>query len=250
MERGGVGSPISLSRTCPAYLDWSCKQEPIVPRREPGKGSAGRCGGTAPPARSSPGGGGSGHPPDSARTWVPLLARSERFLFCPAALTVTQSPPGHRDRRRHRFQWGHLRRPRSPRGCGGTAGFMALGGGWRQQVPTVVVVVVPVEIHIEVPMDVTIGAPVGCAHTGPNGGSHIIARRGAPGSPALLCPAQPRRCSRGCNPCSRAADVAPAGSSWCSGWAPEPDCSRCFRSGTEAARARHSSAYLGRACPC
>lgn len=191
----------------PALLIWigPANKSPLCRAESLGKAARG---GAPHPCALLTWGGGSEQPPDSACTRVPLLARSERFLFCPAVLVVTQSPPGHRDRRRHRFQWGHPRRPRSLHGCGGTAEFTALAGGWRQQVPVGMVVPmdipvdVPVDVPIdvpmgvptvvlaEVPMDVPIELPVDCAQGTPHSGPYVIARSGAQGSPALLCTAQ------------------------------------------------------------
>lgn len=204
MERGGVGSAISLSRTCPAYLDWSRKQEPIVPRREPGKG--GTRGGAAPPARSSPGLGAPGSPltqpargssPGTERE-VPLLPRcAHGDSVATLAPASSPFPAGSPEEAVFpaRLRW-HCRIDGS--GWGLAAAGAHGGGGARgrsRDVPVgvpmdVVPVDVPTAVLTEVPMDVPILVPVDLLRDAPRRSLRCYPQwsPGQPGS-ALRSPA-------------------------------------------------------------
>lgn len=203
MERGGVGSAISLSRTCPAYLDWSRKQEPIVPRREPGKG--GTRGGAAPPARSSPGLGAPGSPltqpargssPGTERE-VPLLPRcAHGDSVATLAPASSPFPAGSPEEAVFpaRLRW-HCRIDGS--GWGLAAAGARGGGGARgrsRDVPVMFLWMLspwmsPRLYSQRFPWMSPYWSPWICSGT-PRGGPYVVTHSGAPGSPARLCAAQ------------------------------------------------------------
>lgn len=141
MGQSGVGSPVSLSGTCPAYLSGIVpgKQQPIVPRQGLGNAARGAlrdrlcCGGHrapgvllrgrgvqgpgCPPSPAGSGCGSSGVPGAGALTqgssWFLSRPRHELLSrFRPAALAVTQPQRGSRGPgARHPFQRGQPRAP-------------------------------------------------------------------------------------------------------------------------------------------